>query len=58
MSNSCDTCGYRNAEVKAGGGISEQGSTATLAVQEEADLQRRGVLQRDVMKVGSTSQWR
>ena len=40
MSNACDTCGYRNAEVKAGGGISKQGSTATLAVQEAADLQR------------------
>jgi hypothetical protein len=30
MSNSCDVCGYRDSEVKPGGGFSDQGRIITL----------------------------
>ncbi len=32
MSNACDVCGYRNSEVKPGGGFSERGTQITLQV--------------------------
>lgn len=38
MSNSCDACGYRNAEVKGGGGVSEKGQRLTLKVEHQDDL--------------------
>ena len=32
MSNACDVCGYRNSEVKPGGGFSDMGRDITLQV--------------------------
>lgn len=32
MSNSCDSCGYRDSEVKPGGGFSDAGRSITLQV--------------------------
>ena len=32
MSNACDVCGYRNSEVKPGGGFSEMGRDITVQV--------------------------
>ena len=32
MSNACDVCGYRNGELKPGGGFSDQGVVITLQV--------------------------
>ena len=32
MSNACDVCGYRNSEVKPGGGFSERGTQITVQV--------------------------
>lgn len=33
MSNACDVCGYRNSEVKPGGGFSDHGRDITLQVR-------------------------
>ena len=49
MSDSCDLCGYKNAELKGGGGISDRGRRITLHVSEPDDLQR------DVIKAESAS---
>lgn len=32
MSNACDACGYRDSEIKPGGGFSDKGQTITLQV--------------------------
>lgn len=32
MSNSCDVCGYRDSELKPGGGFSDKGLSITLQV--------------------------
>ena len=32
MSNSCDVCGYRDSELKPGGGFSDRGLSITLQV--------------------------
>lgn len=49
MSNSCDTCGYKNSEVKPGGGVSEKGHRISLQVCDIVDLNR------DVIKSDSSS---
>ena len=36
----CDFCGYRNSEIKEGGGISAKAKRITLNVTEFADLSR------------------
>lgn len=36
----CDNCGYRNSEIKEGGGIGEKAKKITLNVTEESDLNR------------------
>ena len=36
----CDYCGYRNSEIKEGGGMSDKGKKITLSVKEESDLNR------------------
>jgi zinc finger protein len=36
----CDYCGYRNSEIKEGGGISEKAKKIIFTVSEEADLNR------------------
>jgi zinc finger protein len=32
MSNACDVCGYRDSELKPGGGFSDKGLAITLQV--------------------------
>jgi len=49
MSNSCDECGYKNSEVKPGGGVPEKGHRITLEVVDEIDMNR------DVIKSDSAS---
>jgi zinc finger protein len=49
MSNSCDTCGSKNSEVKAGGGVSDKGHKITLNVVDEIDMNR------DVIKSDTSS---
>ena len=36
----CDECGYRNSEIKEGGGIGEKAKKITLAVKGPKDLNR------------------
>lgn len=45
----CDECGYRNSEIKEGGGIGEKAKKITLAVKGPKDLNR------DVFKSVSAS---
>lgn len=40
MSNSCDSCGYKNSELKPGGAIPDRGRTITLHVCDPVDLTR------------------
>jgi zinc finger protein len=40
MAFTCDACGYRNSEVRAGGGIADKGSRITLKVVKDHDLSR------------------
>ncbi|KAI9028626.1 ZPR1 zinc-finger domain-containing protein [Hyaloraphidium curvatum] len=40
MASSCDSCGFKSNEVKAGGAIAEQGRRITLKVTEAEDLTR------------------
>jgi zinc finger protein len=40
MCFSCDFCGYRNSEIKEGGGMGEKGKKITLQVNEDIDLNR------------------
>ena len=49
MSNSWDKCGYKNSEVKPGGGVSEKGHKITLKVVDEIDMNR------DVIKSDSSN---
>lgn len=49
MSNSCESCGYKNSEVKAGGGVPEKGHKISLTVTDEIDMNR------DVIKSDSSS---
>ena len=49
MANSCETCGYKNSEVRPGGGISPKGRTIRLTVSGKEDLDR------DVIKSDSTT---
>ena len=39
MSNSCDACGYRDSEVKPGGGFSKTGRSITLQVAKSTERQ-------------------
>jgi len=49
MSTTCEACGYRNNEVKAGGAITSKGKTITLNVLKKEDLSR------DVLKSETAS---
>nr|XP_043606472.1 zinc finger protein ZPR1 homolog [Erigeron canadensis] len=49
MASSCDACGYRNSELKAGGAISAKGKKVTLLVKNVEDLSR------DVIKSDTAS---
>ena len=40
MSNSCDACGYRDSEVKPGGGFSDRGRKITLQATSDLHLGR------------------
>ncbi|KAJ7000237.1 Zinc finger protein [Populus alba x Populus x berolinensis] len=40
MASTCDSCGYRNSELKPGGRIPEKGKTITLCVKNANDLSR------------------
>ena len=50
MADSCDACGYKSAEIKGGGAISERGRAITLRVSEQDDL-RRDVIKSDSANV-------
>ena len=41
MSNSCDVCGYRDSELKPGGGFSDKGLSITLQVNSVGILGQR-----------------
>ena len=43
----CDHCGYRNSEIKEGGGMSEKAKKITIKVEKPEDLNR------DIFKSGS-----
>jgi len=45
MATTCDKCGYKSNEVKAGGAISPKGKRITLKMTDEEDLSR------DILKV-------
>ncbi|XP_045817698.1 zinc finger protein ZPR1 homolog [Trifolium pratense] len=49
MAFTCDVCGYRNSELKAGGGFAEKGKKMTLHVKNVNDLNR------DVIKSDTAS---
>ena len=40
MAFCCDFCGYRNSEIKEGGGIGEKAKRITLRVENSEDLNR------------------
>lgn len=40
MATTCDECGYKSNEVKAGGAISEKGKRITLKMEDQEDLSR------------------
>ena len=40
MANACDSCGYKNCEVKPGGGVADKGHTLTLRVRDLIDMNR------------------
>ncbi|KAG7551520.1 Zinc finger ZPR1-type [Arabidopsis thaliana x Arabidopsis arenosa] len=40
MASTCDSCGYRNSELKPGGAIPEKGKKITLSVRNITDLSR------------------
>ncbi|KAI3994636.1 hypothetical protein MKX01_027526 [Papaver californicum] len=40
MASTCDGCGYRNSELKAGGHVPEKGKKITVLVKNQADLSR------------------
>lgn len=47
MAFTCDKCGYRNSEIKAGGAVPAKGTTVTLLVSDPSDMTR------DVLKSDS-----
>ncbi|KAI4296961.1 hypothetical protein L6164_036876 [Bauhinia variegata] len=49
MASTCDSCGYRNSELKPGGRIPEKGKKITLSVKNVKDLSR------DVIKSDTAS---
>ncbi|KAJ9565030.1 LOW QUALITY PROTEIN: hypothetical protein OSB04_000996 [Centaurea solstitialis] len=49
MASTCDACGYRNSELKAGGAIPAKGKRVTLLVRHVEDLSR------DVIKSDTAS---
>ncbi|THU46788.1 hypothetical protein C4D60_Mb09t08580 [Musa balbisiana] len=50
MATTCDTCGYRSSELKAGGEIPEKGKRITVYVQNIEDLSR-DVIKSDMASV-------
>ncbi|OVA05104.1 zinc finger protein [Macleaya cordata] len=40
MASTCDACGYRNSELKAGGHVPEKGKRITVLVKNKDDLSR------------------
>jgi zinc finger protein len=50
MADACDACGYRNAEVKGGGGVPPRGRRLELRVASPADL-RRDVIKAETARV-------
>lgn len=40
MAFSCDYCGYKNTDIKHGGGISDKGTRIVFKVQKPEDLNR------------------
>jgi len=40
MAFSCDFCGYRNSDIKEGGGMGEKAKKITLRVETPEDLNR------------------
>lgn len=50
MADACDACGYRNAEVKGGGGVPPKGRRLELKVTSPADL-RRDVIKAETARV-------
>ena len=48
MAFACDFCGYKNNEIKQGGGISEKAMKLTFAVEQQSDMNR------DVFKSDTT----
>ena len=54
MSNACEVCGYRNSEVKPGGGFSDHGTQITLQV---LTTQLPGYQPNSVIAWISTKQW-
>jgi len=50
MADACDACGYRNAEVKGGGGVPELGRRLVLKVTTPGDL-RRDVIKAETARV-------
>ena len=49
MAFSCEHCGYRNTDIKHGGGISEHATKITFKVESAKDLNR------DIFKSDSSS---
>lgn len=45
MSTNCQSCGYKDNEVKSGGAVSEKGKKIILKVEDAEDLSR------DLLKV-------
>lgn len=50
MADACDACGYKNAEVKGGGGVPEKGRRLELRVATPGDL-RRDVIKAETARV-------
>lgn len=40
MSSACESCGYKNSEIRPGGGVSEKGQIVSLKVSKKEDLNR------------------
>jgi zinc finger protein len=40
MAFTCDVCGYRNTDIKSGGGISEKATRIVFKVEKDTDLNR------------------
>jgi len=49
MATTCDKCGYKSNEVKAGGAIAPKGKRITLKMTDEEDLSR------DILKVSNNN---